>query len=106
MKCFADLRSICVSWFEWNVICNVSSKRSGTVDGNTSVQLRSITVRSGRNWFLWPWHRLLHLGWAGSLRFSKIKPRSEQNHGHVGILDARFHAVHYGCLPVDRSDVV
>src|SRR5438034_4910885 len=56
--------------------------------------------------FLWPRHRLFYLGWAGPLWFSQDKPRSEQNYGHVGILDAGLHAVHHRCLPSDWTDLV
>src|SRR6266852_9617266 len=56
--------------------------------------------------FLWPRHRLFYLGWAGPLWLSQAKPRSEQNYGYVGILDAGIHAVYHRCLPSDWTDVV
>src|SRR5579863_7665306 len=60
-----------LQWLNWRVEKN----------GDTSIQLRRVTVRASGYRLLRPWYRLFHLGWAGPIWFSKKQPGSEQNDG-------------------------
>jgi len=52
----------------------------------------------GTGYFIW--------GWAVPVWFSENEPRSEQNDGNVGVLDAGFHAVPHWCLSSGWTDLV
>src|SRR4030095_1726874 len=78
----------------------------GIKNGNTDIHVCKFSLRPNSHRFFWLSHRLLRLGRPGSVWFSQDKPGSQSNHGLVGLLDARIHAVHHGRLPVGWIDLV
>src|SRR5579884_2442090 len=82
---------------------NEQSRKESLYD---TVCFSSVGFSSYRNWFFWPRHWLLRLGWTGFIGLSRNIARVGSYNGHVGSMDARLYAVYYRGVSAHRLDLV